>query len=156
MKEYTQDHMKMAGHLLAIALWIRNVMTDLVILQSDPALKESYQQNGITFQHQQNAWQQKSFTETSKKFAELFPQITLKYETSLEVFQHLLDFFTHARYSLNSPVIHGPSDRHDQPYMSIRLTEERYQTILDFLMTFGQEIFPEMEKMLEVEIEGLR
>ncbi|NBA89199.1 hypothetical protein GVN16_25700 [Emticicia sp. CRIBPO] len=154
MKEHTQDHMKMAGHLLALTLWIRNVMTDLVILQSDPGLMESYKQSSSSFEQQQNPWKQKSFIEVRKKFAELFPEIAGKYETRLEVLQHLVDFFTHARYSLNSPVIHGPSDRQDQPYMSIELTEEKYQTILDFLMTFEEEVFPEMERYAEME--GLR
>jgi hypothetical protein len=148
MKEHTQDHMKMAGHLLALTLWIRNMMTDLVILQSDPGLMESYKQGDSTFEQQRNAWQEKSFSEIREKFTELFPETAGKYKTNMAVLQHLTDFFTHARYSLSSPVIQGPSDRRDQPYMSIRLNEERYQTILDFLMTFEGEVFPEMERDL--------
>ncbi len=154
MKEHTQDHMKMAGHLLALTLWIRNVMTDLVILQSDPGLMASYKQGDSTFEHQRNTWQEKSFSEIREKFAGLFPETAGKYETNMAVLQHLADFFTHARYSINSPVIHGPYDRHDQPYMSIELTEEKYQAILDFLMAFEGEVFPEMDRYAE--IEGLK
>jgi hypothetical protein len=165
-----------AGHLLVLMIWIQNIMTDLLILRKHEEILTDFKVFGDKekFGTKRNDYWQKPFPEIKKEFLNLFNYLSNDEKESIEVIQHLRDFFAHGRYSLKSEkIFYQPTKTRkdlrekvetltklpfdeNQTFLQVIMNEAKYQEIFNILMKFENIIFPKIANKLGINLNRLK